>query len=351
MCGQFLQAENKTEKNSSPEKNGARVLKFGREFKDDKGIRLEWVDPGSFVAGTDENTKEKLDKINIPLVDILSVKETQRKVTITRGFWMSKSEVTISDYLNFLNSGTKFVNEKFPMNSIGISAQFEKIDGIVKMRSGKGYCWGDLKLPVLVSWQGAKEFCEWLNNRARISKSDLNNQLPEGYSYTLPTEAEWEFACRAGTTGMTPLGDLTFSGPLKVSSKELEPIAWYAGNSRLDHDKGKGLLPFVSLNDVSSAGLHPVNGKLPNNFKLYDMLGNAQEWCLDWHIEDVGMMGKELVDPMGPTSGEMHSFRGGAWYMPAVMCRSASRPVSFGDDALDVGFRIAIAYRGNQIAK
>lgn len=233
---------------------GEDTFQNGKSFRNDVGMKMVWIAPGSFVAGTSKDERDELTKINIPLTETLSVGEGHRKVTITRGFWLSKFEVTIGDYLTFLNSGTSFGNDKFPANKIGISAQFEKTSDIVRMRSGEGYCWGDLKLPVLVSWQGAKEFCDWLNEQKSSYK------LPEGFRYTLPTEAEWEFACRAGTKGMTYIGDLTFSGPLKVSSKELEPIAWYAGNSQLNHNKGKGLLPFVSLNKVRSAGVHRVGG-------------------------------------------------------------------------------------------
>jgi len=146
-----------------------------------------------------------------------------------------------------------------------------------------------------VSWDTAQTYIQRLN-------------AATGKSYRLPTEAEWEYACRAGTTG-DRYGDLN-------------SVAWYNGNS--------GMVP------------HTVGGKLPNAFGLFDMLGNLWEWCSDWY----GPYSTAAVtNPQGPTSGTRKVLRGGSWYQDALGTRATDRytngpglpPINWGDD---LGFRV-----------
>jgi formylglycine-generating enzyme required for sulfatase activity len=144
-----------------------------------------------------------------------------------------------------------------------------------------------------VSWDDAKEFLRMLNTR-------------EGRSvYRLPTEAEWEYACRAGATA-------DWSG-------ELESIAWYQPNS--------------------GSTTHPVSQKRANAWGLYDMLGNVYEWCEDWKD---AYPNENVTDPRGPSSGCSRVVRGGSWYV------HANRALPFFRDFFqpdhrghDVGFRVA----------
>ena len=133
----------------------------------------------------------------------------------------------------------------------------------------------------LVSWNDAQEFLAVLNGRG------------DGYHYRLPTEAEWEYAARAGTTGPY-FGDL-------------DAIAWYAGNS--------------------ANQTHPVGQKQPNAWGLYDMQGNVWEWCHDWYEADYyEELGDEpAVDPRGPATGEYRVMRGGSWYKFLWFLRASSR--------------------------
>jgi formylglycine-generating enzyme required for sulfatase activity len=135
-----------------------------------------------------------------------------------------------------------------------------------------------------VSWDEAVEFCRKL--------SALPAEKKAGYVYRLPTEAEWEYACRAGTTTKYSFGD---------SESELGAYAWYDKNS------GKTT--------------HPVGGKKPNAWGLYDMHGNGLEWCQDWY----GVYpGGKLTDPTGPSSGSHRVCRGGGWNYFSGSCRSVS---------------------------
>jgi formylglycine-generating enzyme required for sulfatase activity len=132
-------------------------------------------------------------------------------------------------------------------------------------------------------------------------------RLPAGYVYMLPTEAQREYACRAGTTG-------NYAG-------DLEGMAWYDENS--------------------GRTTHPVATKAPNKWGLYDMEGNVWEWCRDWYADKLA--GGEVTDPPGPPSGSDRVYRGGSWRVVAVLCRAAARRQGAPDlRAQDIGFRVAL---------
>jgi formylglycine-generating enzyme required for sulfatase activity len=192
-------------------------------------------------------------------------------------------------------------NEK-PVHKVTISHPFE----ISKYEVTKGQ-WQDVmrdhpsgrylgvNLPVVgVSWNYVQQFILELNFRK------------DGYTYRLPTEAEWEYACRAGTTG-------DYYG-------KLDEIAWYEKNM-VDE-------------------IYPVGQKKPNAWGLYDMVGNAWEWCQDVYGEDYYKQSPS-IDPQGPEAGEERVVRGGGWKMTAENTRAASR---FGYPAKDsvtvLGFRL-----------
>jgi formylglycine-generating enzyme required for sulfatase activity len=153
-----------------------------------------------------------------------------------------------------------------------------------------------------VSWNKAQEFIKALN---RMEKTD---------KYRLPTEAEWEYACRAETTSRWFFGN---------DEAKLGEYAWYGKNS--------------------GAKTHPVGQKEPNAWGLYDMLGNVWEWCQDWY-------GKypdgPVTDPKGPASGQGRVLRGGSWGGGAGGARSAYRSFNHTDLRYrdDIGFRVARAF-------
>jgi formylglycine-generating enzyme required for sulfatase activity len=198
-------------------------------------------------------------------------------VTLTRPFWLGKTEVT--------------------------RGQWEQVMGTKPWAGEAGS--SDAELPaVYVSWEDAREFCEKLTARERS-----NGELQASEVYRLPTEAEWEYACRAGTTTAFSVGD---------EESELHDYAWFGGNSG---------------GEVQKAAT-----KKPNPWGVHDMHGNVWEWCSDWF--DGKLAGG--VDPTGPATGSIRLNRGGSWLDDEVGCRSAYRDdgdvPSYRDNRL--GFRV-----------
>ena len=157
------------------------------------------------------------------------------------------------------------------------------------------------------SWNDAVEFCRKL--------SALPAEKKAGYVYRLPTEAEWEYACRAGTKTRYSFGD---------SDSELGEYAWYD----------------VNASDVDEQNSHRVGQKKANPFGLHDMHGNVWEWCQDWYGN---YPSGSVTDPTGPSTASYRVFRGGSWFSFAGLCRSAFR----GGYAptirnITLGFRVAL---------
>lgn len=192
-------------------------------------------------------------------------------------------------------------NDERPVHRVRISQSFElgkyevtQVQWETVMGQNPSFFKG-ANLPVeSVSWDDVQQF---------ISRV---NELDDQFVYRLPTEAEWEYACRAGSTG-------DYAGNLSA-------MAWYENNS------GKET--------------HPVGQKQPNVWGLYDMHGNVLEWVQDWY-GDSYYSGSPTTDPPGPNSGLYRVFRGGSWYEPAAFCRSADRShFKPSDRFLILGFRL-----------
>ena len=230
--------------------------------------RLRWIPPGRFAMGSPENELGRVDR-----------EGPQHEVTIDAGFWLFATPVTQALY--------EAVTGENPSRFKGAERPVE-----------------------LISWHWVQAFLRRLNERV------------PGLDLVLPSEAQWEYACRAGTTTATYAGDLR--NLEKGRDEVLDPIAWYRGNS--------------------GGETHPVALKKPNPWGLYDMLGNVVEWCADhWHAryEGASSDGSAWLDDEAD-DGADRVVRGGSCGDWARYCRAACRVRSHPDARLDdLGFRPA----------
>ncbi len=218
-----------------------------------------WVRPGNFMMGSPQAEADR------------DSDEVLHRVNLTRGFWMSDHETTQEEYEDVTGMNPSYYE--------GASLPVEN-----------------------VTWTNAVEYCQQLTQRERAA-----GRIAANWEYRLPTEAEWEYACRAGTTG-------AYAG-------NIGNLAWTLENSG-EHTR-------------------EVKTKQPNAWGLYDMGGNVWEWCSDTYDN---YPGGAQTDPKGPEPGDSRVLRGGSWWFESVYCRSAWRdwlePKEFDDD---VGFRVVLS--------
>jgi len=233
------------------------VLERGRDWTVDlgrvEGVELKWIAPGSFQMGSPYSSEKY-------------------RVSLSSGYWLGATEVTQGQWQSVMGSNpSSFKGSNLPVEQ--------------------------------VSWEDAMEFCRKLTERERAA-----GRLAEGLSYTLPTESQWEYACRAGTSG-------EYAG-------DLDAMGWY--------DKNSG-----------RRQTHPVGIKRANGWGLYDMHGNVWEWCSDWYGS---YPSGSVTDPTGANTGSSRVCRGGCWGDSARRCRSASRSSGLpGGRSRYLGFRLALS--------
>jgi formylglycine-generating enzyme required for sulfatase activity len=246
------------------------------------GLKYVWIPLGSFMMGCSTGDNECAND-----------EKPAHRVTITRGFWMGQTPVTVGAFKRFTQSRGR------PMPP---EPQF------IHRPLNNG--WTNQAMPIVnVTWDEARDYCAWVGSR-------------------LPTEAEWEYAARAGTNEAR-------YGPL-------DDIAWYADNSgreRLDSARIRRDDPgnYAQRLDETGDVMHDVGQKRPNGFGLSDILGNAWEWVGDWYDPNY-YVHSPSADPPGPADGMVHVLRGGAWSVTPDMVRvsfrnkinAAYRNVNFG---------------------
>ena len=216
-------------------------------FTNKLGMKFVYIKPGRFIMGSPSGESGR------------GGDETQHRVTFTKGFYMQTTEVT--------------------------QGQWEQVMGS-RPWSSKNYVRKNVNNPaVYISWNDCQAFIQKLN------------QMEGGNKYRLPTEAEWEYACRAGSAKRFSFGN---------SDGQLGGYTWYDGNT----------------DSAGEAYAHGVGTKKPNVWGLYDMHGNVWEWCRDWYGD---YPSGSVIDPEGPSSGVYRVYRGGSWGDEAGACRSANR--------------------------
>ena len=214
---------------------------------------FRYCPPGMFMMGSPTSEAERLDE------------EKQHKVTLTKGFWILETEVTVAMY-------KAYIDDIRYESDVETDYSWQESDSQDSWLN-PGFHQDDDHPVTNVSWSEAAGFCQWLSKKS-------------GLNFTLPTETQWEYACRAGTTG-------AYAGVL-------DEMAWYNDNN------GK---------------THPVGKKKPNAWGLYDMHGNVWEWCLDCMADYPSV----ATDPIAASYGSQRVLRGGGWNSLAGFCRSAFR--------------------------
>lgn len=249
---------------------------------------LVWIEAGTFTMGSPADEA------------LRSSDETQHLVTITHGFWMGKYLVTQHDYLAVSGSNPSYFT------------------------ASNGYS-EDLSRPVEgVSWFDAVNYCSRLTQRERAA-----GRIPGSYAYRLPTESEWEYACRAGTKTAFYVGNSLCSGRANFDAQK----EYSSGQGETDNLKG------IFLGYTVRVGTYQ-----PNGLGLYDMDGNLWQWCQDWHAD---YPGGRLTDPQGPSLGLFRIWRGGTWGAFGRFCRAAQRGYFYPEfRSYSIGIRVVLSSVG-----
>jgi formylglycine-generating enzyme required for sulfatase activity len=248
--------------------------------------RMRWIPPGRFFMGSPAGKNYELGN-----------EGPQHEVIITHGYWMFETPCTQGLWTALMGENPSyFLDPERPVEQ--------------------------------VPWVDAVGFSKKLNERFAKDYPSIGKGLIDGWErlqFRLPTEAEWEYACRAGTTGDTYVGDLDLKSRDQTKAEVLDSIAWYGGNSGHAYDLEKSV-EMTWLKDLQPeekrGGTRKVAQKSPNAWGLYDMHGNVWEWCQDRNGE---YPAERVVDPSGPTEGTTRVIRGGSWSSPARSLRSAYR--------------------------
>jgi formylglycine-generating enzyme required for sulfatase activity len=229
---------------------------------------MVFIPPGTFMMGSPTTEVDRID-----------TEGPQRAVTISRGFWMGKYELTQGEYQSLMSNNP---------------SSFQ----------------GDLSRPLeSVDWSAATQYCAKLTEQERAAGA-----IPAHAVYRLPTEAEWEYSCRAWTSTRFSYGD-------DPGYTNLANYAWYLDNEGL--------------------ATRPAGLKLPNRWGLHDMHGNVWEWCQDWYGT---YPSGSAIDPPGPATGLYRVIRGGGWSSGPSPCRSAARSITPRLNGGDfIGFRLVLS--------
>lgn len=319
-----------------------------------KVIQMEMilVPAGEFIMGTNSPPNEEADVFNQYGFNLSATFMSKRgypnhRVRITRPFYLGKHHVTVGEFRAFTED-TGFKTDAELAEKKGAYV-FDPHKGCFTHNEHNSWRSSGLRQhedhPVVnVSWNDAVAFCQWLSHK-------------EGAEYHLPTEAEWEYACRAGGTTRYWYGDdpeelvtvanVTDDSAAGKLAAQQAVMAHFQDdpNMSINRISVEAFARFISPRITDTQNIYiftsPVGSFRPNEFGLYDMHGNAWQWCSDWYAEDY--YGKSPIDdPTGPSSGTSRVLRGGSWFSGWIAARCANRVNNFPVERwFDTGFRVA----------
>ena len=276
---------------------------------DAKPLVMSYIPSGEFMMGSPPDETGRTED-----------EGPQHRVNITRPFWMGKYEITNAQFDAFVKATAYITTAEKDGVGIGWDTTQKKwaaVGGVTWRKPG--FPWepegrlGDLPV-VMVSWDDATAFCKWLSGVA-------------GETIALPTEAQWEYACRAGGTTQYWWGDSQQS-------------ACQFANVFNQENKGKWINWDAFPCSDGYVGLAPVGSFQPNAFGLHDTTGNVYEWCADWYDEGYYALSPK-EDPAGSAAGSDRVSRGGGWGGGPVISRSAGRGWGAPGSGGSLGFRLA----------
>jgi formylglycine-generating enzyme required for sulfatase activity len=265
-----------------PEKAPGTARPEPPEFVNSIGMKLKLIPAGEFLMGS---TKQQIDMLLKQFLVLerkwFDDEQPQHPVKITRSFYLAAHQVTVAQFRRFIESSGHRTDDKWRK---------------------PGFKQGEDHPVVCVSHDDALVFLGWLNQQEK----------KQARGYRLPTEAEWEYACRAHTGGLYGATD---------DPAEMDRVAWFSGNS--------------------GRAAHPVGQKDANAFGLYDMLGNVWDWCDDW-FDPKFYQSSPKEEPRNDKKAPFRVIRGGSWIIHPWHCRPATRDSGTpGSRLFDFGFRVA----------
>ncbi|MFV0679969.1 formylglycine-generating enzyme family protein [Ottowia sp.] len=281
---------------------------------DSFGVRFQRIPAGEFLMGSAESPAalaQVFPHADPERLTELTDEAPVHTVRITRDFWMGATEVTVGQFRRFVES-SGYVPESVRdgTGAYGFNPDYnppnteraDLFDGRNPNYSWQhtGFAQTDQHPVVNVTWNDAMAMAKWLSQR-------------EGATYRLPTEAEWEYAARAGTRTRFPSSDSPEVLLTTANTFDRETaLRW--PRWREQAGQGSDGYPFTA----------PVGSFAPNAFGLYDMMGNVWEWCADWYGEDYYAQ-SPTADPQGPPEGDVRVRRGGSWHTWPLYSRVAFR--------------------------
>ena len=286
----------------------------GAAFTDRLGMRFVRVPAGEFMMGSAESPQalaKAFPHAERRRLTDLADEQPVHRVRLTRDFWLGAHEVTVGQFRQFVQasgyvpesvrdgSGAYGYNPRYDPSRTQRGDLFEGRDPRYSWQN-PGFAQTDAHPVVNVTWNDAVAMARWLSER-------------EGVTYRLPTEAEWEYAARAGSRTRYPGGDDPQVLLRSANTFDRETaLRWPRWRDQAGHGSD------------GHAFTAPVGSYAPNAFGLYDMIGNVWEWCADWYAEDYYRR-SPTDDPAGPASGKVRVRRGGSWHTWPLYARVAFR--------------------------